>query len=239
MGFYIAGTGSKTVLIRGIGPELFALGVPVVVTNPSLTVYSGNTVVAQNDDWDSSLAPDFVTVGAFPLTAGSKDAALLVTLNPGAYTVHLVNTGNVAEALIEVYDLSRDPGTRMVNLSCRLKIEAGQNVIVGTYMLNGSKPILMRNSGPALAYNFPVSLPLATILPDPRLTIFSGQNAVGMSEDWDAALAPYFNAVGAFPFETGSKDAAVRQVLTPGGYTIHARGTGAGGIALVELYESP
>jgi hypothetical protein len=44
-------------------------------------------------------------VGAFPLRSGSKDAALIVTLQPGAYTVQVTSvSGATGVALIEVYD---------------------------------------------------------------------------------------------------------------------------------------
>jgi len=82
MGFYINGTGSKTLLIRGIGPKITDFGLPTVVTDPSITVYSGSTPVDSNNDWDPALATDFDRVGAFALNNGSKDAAFVVTLQP-------------------------------------------------------------------------------------------------------------------------------------------------------------
>jgi hypothetical protein len=43
-------------------------------------------------------------VGAFPLGAASKDAALVVTLPPGSYTVHVSGVGgSTGVALVEVY----------------------------------------------------------------------------------------------------------------------------------------
>jgi endo-1,4-beta-xylanase len=241
MGFYIAGTGSKTLLIRGIGPELQKppFNVPSVVADPSIAIYKDNTLIESNNDWAPSLAPDFVRMGAFALTNGSKDAALLVTLPAGGYTVHLVNPGPVAEALVEIYDYSRDVETRLVNLSCRLNIGTGQTVIIGTYLLAGTQSVLVRNAGPALTFQFPTLLPASVVLPDPRLTVYAGQTSIAENNDWNATLAPAFLAAGAFAFENGSKDAAIRVPLNPGGYTVHATGTGNGGIALVELYESP
>ena len=46
-----------------------------------------------------------VAAGAFPLPVFSKDAALVVTLSPGLYTVVVRGVGNAFGAvLIEVYD---------------------------------------------------------------------------------------------------------------------------------------
>ena len=49
--------------------------------------------------------PWFRQPGAFPLPAGSKDAALLITLQPGSYTVVVTGVGNTTgNALVEIYD---------------------------------------------------------------------------------------------------------------------------------------
>lgn len=45
--------------------------------------------------------------GAFPLATGTKDAAMLVTLEPGAYTVLVGAQGTAGgEALVEVYEVN-------------------------------------------------------------------------------------------------------------------------------------
>ena len=238
IGFYITGSASKTLIIRGVGPELQKdpYNVPNVVADPSIVVYGDSVQIASNDNWDSSLAADFATVGAFALTPGSKDAALKITLQPGiAYTVHLVNPGAVAEALLEVYDLSKNADSRLVNISCRLRINAGQTVIVGAFLQSKTTPVLIRGVGPTLGtppYNVP------GVLPDPFLRLYSGSTETGSNDDWDAALEPYFVSSGAFGLAVGSKDAAMRPTLSPGGFTVHATGNdGGSGVVLVELYD--
>jgi subtilisin-like proprotein convertase family protein len=105
-GFVIGGTGSKTVLIRAVGPTLSAFGVANPLKDPKLEVYQGSTLVAENDDWAPSLSAAFSKVGAFPLPAQSLDAALTLTLQPNAYTVHVKGLdGGSGEAIIEIYDL--------------------------------------------------------------------------------------------------------------------------------------
>ena len=240
VGFYIAGTGSKTLVIRGIGPRLGDFIADPVVADPSIVVYNSNQqVVASNDDWDPALAADFDVVGAFGLNAGSKDAALKLTLPTGGYTVHLVNPGATAEAMIEVYDRSKDAGTRLVNLSCRMKIVAGQIVIVGTYLEGGPANIIARNIGPGLSpYVLENERPF--LLPDPMLRFYNaGGTLMGENDDWNASLATDFAAVGAFAPEAGSKDAADKLPISPGGYTVHASGNSSGGTIIVELYQAP
>ncbi|MDP3068981.1 MAG: hypothetical protein Q8N18_01775 [Opitutaceae bacterium] len=105
-GFNLAGTGTKQLLVRAVGPTLAGFGVPNTLVDPVLEVYSGATKIAENDNWAPSLAPTFVAVGAFALTAGSRDAALVTSLSPGSYTVQVRGVANgTGEALIEVYEV--------------------------------------------------------------------------------------------------------------------------------------
>jgi hypothetical protein len=53
-----------------------------------------------------NLASSFNAVGAFALPAGSRDAAVELTLAPGGYTVHVSPaTGATGEVLIEIYEV--------------------------------------------------------------------------------------------------------------------------------------
>ena len=105
-GFSILGNTSKRVLIRAVGPTLSQFAVPGVLADPKLEVYSGQSRIAENDNWAASLGASFNAVGAFALPAGSRDAAVELTLAPGGYTVHVSPaTGATGEVLIEIYEL--------------------------------------------------------------------------------------------------------------------------------------
>ncbi len=110
-GFVINGSVAKTVLIRGIGPSLTPFGVPGVLADPVLQVFSSGSgvLVAANDNWSGDPAVVSATgrVGAFTLAdPGSKDAALVVTLPPGGYTANVTgNNGGTGVALVEVYEV--------------------------------------------------------------------------------------------------------------------------------------
>jgi plastocyanin len=108
VGFVVAGTGSKQLLIRAVGPTLASYGVPGTLVDPQLGVFnSSGTQIASNDNWASTLSATFTTLGAFALNAGSKDAALVVTLQAGkAYSVQVSGVGGgTGEALAEIYVL--------------------------------------------------------------------------------------------------------------------------------------
>ncbi|MSU48169.1 MAG: PKD domain-containing protein [Opitutus sp.] len=107
-GFVIGGSSARTVLIRAIGPTLGGFGVGDVVADPQLALFSGATQIGANDNWGgtAALAAAFDNVGAFQLAGGSKDAALLVTLQPGNYTVQVSGVGGTTGvALVEVYEV--------------------------------------------------------------------------------------------------------------------------------------
>jgi hypothetical protein len=96
-GFTIVGQNAKTLLIRGLGPALerepfyrdsFAMASSPSTGDPAIAIFDANgRPVAENDNWEARLAPVFQRIGASSLESGSKDAALLVTLPAGAYTV--------------------------------------------------------------------------------------------------------------------------------------------------------
>ncbi len=109
-GFVINGTAPQRVLVRGIGPGLGAFGVPGTLANPVLTLFRGGTVLKTNDDWfrdpDANLIRDAAAkVGAFALGATSLDAAVLLYLDPGAYTAQVSGFANGSgTALVEIYE---------------------------------------------------------------------------------------------------------------------------------------
>ncbi len=108
-GFTVGGSGAKNVLVRAIGPTLgTAFGVAGFAGDPQLTLSSGQTAVASNDNWGgvSTLASAFSSVGAFALPATSRDAAVVASLNPGNYTVQVSGVaGATGMILVEIYEL--------------------------------------------------------------------------------------------------------------------------------------
>src|SRR5690606_13708423 len=121
-GFAIAGEGEQTVLIRGVGPALGALGVQHPLSEPRLTLFAGSVPIATNSGWNTADAERIRTaaarVGGFPLPEDGRDCALLATLQPGTYTAHLVAVNvDGGTGLIEVYDASANAGQALVNLS--------------------------------------------------------------------------------------------------------------------------
>jgi phosphodiesterase/alkaline phosphatase D-like protein len=112
-GFVIAGQRARRVMMRAVGPSLAGFGVTDALERPVLSVFQGGERIATNDGWSLGRDPAvtmnelFDRVGAFRLaTDASRDAALVLTLNPGAYTAQVKSSdGQAGAALLEVYDV--------------------------------------------------------------------------------------------------------------------------------------
>lgn len=114
VGFALAGDGPAKVLLRALGPALAERGVSNILADPQLWLYRGNQPVMGNDDWGSAattplLASKTTQAGLPALADASKDAALLIQLEPGAYSVHVSGVDNTTGvSLVEVYLVSED-----------------------------------------------------------------------------------------------------------------------------------
>ena len=102
-GFIVRGDGPQTVVIRARGPSLAALGVPGVLANPQLRLFAGSTQVAANDNWQDG--PDAAAIQAAGFApANALEAAIRVTLSPGAYTVIVSGVGGTTGVgIVEVF----------------------------------------------------------------------------------------------------------------------------------------
>jgi len=244
VGFNISGVGTKQMLVRGIGPSLAQFGVPGVVGDPRLQLFSGAVgSFATNEDWGGSarVASAFSSVGAFALPADSRDAAILGPLPAGSYSAHLLVGGNSGIALVEVYDADvGSPATQIGNVSARSLAGAGAAVLTVGFAISGDsrQTVLIRAVGPTLT-GFGVEGALA----NPTLRLFSSRGTeLGLNDDWPGAAGwePAFASVGAFALAVNSRDSALLVNLPPGTYTAQASGGGgANGVALIEVYDVP
>ncbi|MES2696553.1 MAG: TonB family protein [Verrucomicrobiota bacterium] len=242
VGFTIAGSGEKQMLIRGIGPTLGVFGVTGVVTDPQLRLFNqSNTQVATNDNWGGlgTIATASAAVGAFALANDSRDAVIAQALPTGTYSAHVEATSGSGIALVEAYDADTGtPSSQIVNLSARSTAGTGAGVLTVGFAITGTstKTVLIRAVGPSLAA-FGVSGALA----NPQLQLFRGSGAVIASNDDWPALAGWgaaFTSVGAFPLSPDTRDAVLLIALPPGTYTAQAAGAGTTtGIALIEVYD--
>lgn len=114
-GLTVLGGSTKTVLVRGLGPQLTLDGVPGALADPELKVFQTlfdeggrSQLLVTNDDWEDGPNAAELTAALTgqnkPLADGSKDAALLLTLNQGVYTFQLSGVGDTeGVGLIELF----------------------------------------------------------------------------------------------------------------------------------------
>ncbi len=242
-------TGTKPLLIRGVGPTLGVFGVPGFLADPTLSVFSGGTVVSSNDNWsgDAQVVAIGAQVGAFALNAAtSRDAALYrPALDAGSYTVQIGGIGGTTGiTLAEIYDatpanafLAATP--RLVNVSARTQVGTGADILITGFNIGGATPktLLIRAVGPTLSV-----FGVTGVLADPKLDLFSGSTVLQSNDNWAgaSAIGTAATSVGAFPLDATSRDAVLLVTLQPGSYTAQVSGVGATtGVALVEIYEVP
>ena len=248
-GFVIGGSAPKRVLLRATGPALTSFGVTGTLPNPRLQLYDGKgKLILENDDWSGAETVEAATrVGAFALVAGSKDAALVTTLSPDAYTMHVVDHTGAGVGLAEVYDASVNASgeyQRLINISAGGEAGSGENVLIAGFVVNGNAPkrVLIRGIGPALA-----AFGVSGVLVDPRLRVYENNRLIGDNDNWSAvatdatAVAAAARDTGAFTLGNASKDAALILTLAPGAYTAQVASSDgiSSGAALVEIYELP
>jgi cyclophilin family peptidyl-prolyl cis-trans isomerase len=229
-------TGKTDLLVRGVGPKLADFGVTDFYADPRLEIYDGAGVKGlTNDSWDGALATTFQSVGAFALNLGSKDAALVTSVN-GASTAQLKGTDS-GVTLLEVYALGGlTAPARLNNVSTLNRVGTGGNILIAGFTVSGdvAKTLLIRGVGPKLT-----SFGVGGVLADPKLEIYRDTTLLAANDDWNASVAAATPGLG-FALDAGSKDAGLLVTLPPGGYTAQLSGVGATtGVGLIEVYEVP
>lgn len=254
VGFVVTGKTPKPVMIRAVGPTLGPQGVTKPLADPRLVLLRDangtSEIVTQNDDWSlggsaAELRATAQRLGAFALPDGSKDAAALVTLAPGVYSVHVDSLNSAAGiTLVEVYDadvsLADSLAHKLVNLSTRSFTGPGEEQLIAGFVVGGNAPkqVLIRAIGPGLA-----SRGVSGTNSDPNLTLYQGQTRIADNDDWAYSnqtdiLPAAFTRVGTSQLEAGSYDSALLITLPPGPYTATATGrSGETGVVLLEVFE--
>ena len=232
-GFIITGSDPKQLVLRGIGPTLAQFGVTNAMEDTTLELHdSGGAVLATNDDWQDASNAQFIPPTLQP--RHNLESALLVTLDPGAYSVVLRGyRDGTGTALVEVYDIG-EGNAELSNISSRGFVQTGNNVMIaGVVVQYHNKRMIVRALGPSLGqppFNLPGSLP------DPILEIHDANGGLLVSnDDWRDTQDLAIIATGLAP--TNDLESAIVATCTPGNYTAIVRGfNNATGNAVVEVY---
>ena len=237
-GYIITGEDPKEVIVRSLGPSLAAAGVPDTLVNPTLELFdSAGNSVAFNDDWKETQQAE-IEATTIPPT-DDLEAAIVRTLDPGAYTAVVSGAdGGTGVALVEVYDLTGPPA-KLANISTRGFVDAGDNVMIGGFIIggglgvngSGSARFLARALGPSLA-----NAGVPNALQDPTLEVFNGNgDLIAGNDNWGSMQQAEIEATTIPP--SNELEAAVVAVVPAGPYTAVVRGANNGtGVGLIEVY---
>jgi uncharacterized protein YkwD len=232
-GFILTGTQPKKVIVRAIGPSLNLAG---QLENPALELFSGNTLLGSNDDWQNQPAVDKQAVidsGIPP--SNTFESALVRTLpaNGAGYTAIVRGAGNTTGiAVVQVYDLDQAANSRLANVSTRGLVQTGDNVLfAGTIVLGQtSQRVIIRAIGP--------SLNIAGKMANPTLQLVDVNGTqVAANDDWRSDQEVEIRATNVAP--SNDQESAIVATLSGNGtpYTAIVRGANnSTGIAVVEVF---
>lgn len=231
-GFIIDGNAPKKVIIRGLGPSLKNgdASFPGRLENPTLELHDASKQLEFNDNWKQHEA-EVKATGIPP--QNDKEAAIVRTLAPGGYTAVLRGKNNsTGTGLVEVYDLDRQVPSRLANLSTRGRVETGENVMIGGFIVGppaaGPAEIVVRALGPSLG--------VPNALGDPTVDVRNAEGErVAFNDNWQQTQKNAIQATGLAP-NNAKESAILLPAMEPGSYTAIVKGKGGVGVGLVEVY---
>jgi len=230
-GFIVDGVVAKKLALRALGPSLSSAGIVGAMPDPVLQVLdSKGAVVAQNDNWNVA-GEQIASYGLAP--NDSREAALVVSLLPGAYSAIVSGQGNSGGvALFELYDLSANFG-RAANISTRSQVGTGDQVMIGGFIIGGTtgSKVMVRAIGPSLT-----ARGVADALKNPSLDLYDRNGIlIGSNDSWRSNQEADIIASTLAP--TDDRESAIIATLVPGAYSAIVSGAnGSSGVALVEVY---
>lgn len=235
-GVIIAGETAKDVLIRARGPSLGDAdpNLQSVLGNPGLQLFAGGQLINSNEDWEQDARAGEIMQPLRP--AYPAEAAILATLQPGAYTAIVRGTGE-GIGIVEVFEVNDTGTTRLSNISTRGQVGAGDDVLIGGLIISGSSPrtVTVRARGPSMAAADPGLAALA--IEDPLLQLFDASGSlIDSNDNWEDHLSTTSLPAALQPGD--AREAAITITLQPGAYTAIVRGVGGTtGIGIVEVFE--
>jgi hypothetical protein len=198
-----------------------------VMQNATYT-WSGSGLLADVQSWVSNPASNFGWV----ILSNEIDVGSTQRLNTRE------NPSNPPELTV-TYQLSSPtptptPMSKAINLSTRMRVQTGDNVGMGGFIITGSTPkhVLLRAIGSSLTrYN------IVDVLADPVLELHGpGAFATITNDNWRDTQEAEIEATGLPP--TNDFESAIDATLAPGAYTAIVRGnSNTSGVALIEVYD--
>ena len=243
IGGFIVVTEPTRVIIRAIGPSLTQFGVPDALANPQLELHDATSLIAQNNDWQTTQIGGIITSDQVTEIQNSQlaptnpaESAIIATLQPGSYTAIVRGVNNtMGNALVEVYELSAiapptpspsptptasatpspTPGIAKFSLlTSREMVGTGDAIMLNGFIITGPDPRRV------IVRGLGPSLGLPTPLADPVIELRSSDGTViAINDNWmDAPNRQAIIDTGLAP--TNNLESAILATLNPGSYTV-------------------
>ena len=176
----------------------------------------------------------------FGFTNTQDSAQFQISVDPDQYVfwddLHPTSAGHfqLAAAASRVLNGGGVAASSLFNISARSRVETGDNVLIGGFIINGSmrKRILVRALGPSLT-----ALGVSGALSNPTLGIYNAQGQViAANDNWKSSQQVDIENTGLAP--TDDRESAVIVALDPGEYTAIVSGvSGETGVALIDAFD--
>jgi Carboxypeptidase regulatory-like domain/Beta-propeller repeat/Putative Ig domain len=228
--------------------------VPVIISPDRAALTPGeffSYTISAPSSADPSDPTIFTLIGTLPSGLGFDAATgtisgiytgpLLASVNGGPHqpelaggallgSVQLFATNSHGTSTFQLLFLPAPSGA--VNISTRLLIGTGENVLIGGFIIQGTAPkvVIIRALGPS------TGIPGA--LQDPTLELHDSAGNVVSNDDWRTDPTQEQFIIGTTIPPADDRESAIVAGLDPGSYTAIVAGKkGATGIALVEVYD--
>ena len=186
-----------------------------------------------NDDWaQAENASEIASLKHQP--ANAVESAILTTLPPGVYNLHLSGSGgSTGIGMFQIYPIEGGGYGELRGLAAQGQVGTDNLVLFGTFTITG-KPqrVLIRGLGPTLSGY----IPGAICNPKIALSVNGAEQPIVTNDDWglaDNALEiAQLHHQPAYPDES-----AILTTLQPGVYNLHLSGSGGTtGIGMFQVY---
>jgi hypothetical protein len=231
-GFIVGGSGNMQILLRALGPTLQNFGINGFLADPTLELHDGaGHLLMSNDNWKDTQQAQIMATGLAP--PNDLESAILHTFAAGNYTGIVRGKNNTTGVgLFEAYDISKQVGITLTNISTRGFVDIGQNVMIGGFVSgNGIVRVIIRALGPTLSL-----FGVPNVLADPMLEVHDGNGTLLASNDnWKDTQQAEIQASGKAP--PNDKESAIIIVRPATNTTAIVSGkNNTTGNALVEVY---
>ncbi|MEO5722671.1 MAG: dockerin type I domain-containing protein [Chthoniobacterales bacterium] len=233
-GFIVTGTQPKKVIVRALGPSLNVQGMPIAgrLQDTTVELVGPGGSIAMNDNWRTGGQEAEIIASTVPPPSDLESAVVATLPAFGTpYTVIVRGVGGSSGVgQVEVFDLDQNIDAQLANISTRGRVQTGDDVMIGGFILVGSVPrtVIVRALGP--------SLPVTGALADPTLDLVDQNGMVlAANDNWRSSQEAEIIATTVPP--TNDLESAIVATLAGAPYAAVVRGkNGATGVGAVEVF---